>query len=251
VSSAAVVGIDVGGTGIKGAPVDVGKGALAADRFRLPTPRPATPTAVADTIAQVLDHLGVDGPVGCTVPGPVQRGLVHQAPNLSPSWHNLDAEKLLRKRLSRPVRLLNDADAAGLAEAHFGAAQDIHGVVVLVTLGTGIGTAIVAHGQLVPNTELGHLRMGKSEAEKRASNEARLEQGLSWKKWGARVSAYLQELERLLWPDLFVVGGGVSKKFDKFGHRLHTRTPVVPAELGNQAGIVGAALHANSAASSA
>lgn len=245
-----MVGIDVGGTGIKGAPVDADKGALAADRVRLPTPRPATPTAVADTIAAVLDQLGVDGPVGCTIPGPVQHGLVHQAPNLSPSWHNLDAETLLRKRLGRPVTLLNDADAAGLAEAHFGAAQDIRGVVVLVTLGTGIGTAVVAHGQLVPNTELGHLRMGKTEAEKLASNAVRLDKGLSWKKWAGRISAYLSELERLLWPDLFIVGGGVSKKFDKFGHRLQVRAPVVPAELGNEAGIVGAALHARAAAAS-
>lgn len=237
-----VVGVDVGGSGIKGALVDLTRGELAGERHRISTPRPAIPEAIADVITEVVAHVGHDGRVGCTLPGVVQQGVVRRAPNLSPLWDGLDARTLLGRRLGRPVTVVNDADAAGLAEARFGAGRDVKGVVIVVTLGTGIGTAIVTDGQLVPNTELGHLRMGKKEAEQRASNRTREQHGLSWKKWGKRVSAYLEELERLFWPQLFVLGGGVSKDFAKFGPRLDVRTLVLPARLGNQAGIIGAAL---------
>ncbi len=236
------LGIDIGGTGIKGAVVDTKKGHLVTDRLRLLTPEPATPQAVADTVAMVVRHFEWDGPIGCTFPGVVKGGHVHTAANLDKAWIDLDAAGLIAGATGCPVTLVNDADAAGEAETKFGAARGKAGVVVTVTLGTGIGSAVVVDGRLLPNTELGHLILRGGDAEHWAANSVRERLELDWDEWASRVDEYLRLVEDLLWPDLFIIGGGVSKKADKFVPKLSCRTPVVPAELLNQAGIVGAAL---------
>jgi len=239
-----VLGIDIGGTGIKGAPVDVEKGTLTADRYRLLTPKPALPAAVADVVAEVVAKFGGDGPVGATFPAVIRAGVAETAANVDKSWIGEDVAKRFGTAVGRPFVVLNDADAAGLAEMRFGAGRNKQGVVMMVTLGTGIGSALFLNGVLVPNTELGHLELGGKEAEKRASEIVREEKHLSWKKWGARVDAYLRYLELLFSPDLFVIGGGISKKATKFFGYLKTRAPIVPAQLLNEAGIVGAAVAA-------
>jgi polyphosphate glucokinase len=236
------LGIDIGGTGIKGAVVDTKKGRLVTDRLRLLTPEPASPDAVAATVHAVAKHFEWDGPIGCTFPGVVKGGHVHTAANLDKSWVDLDGASLVSEATGCPVTLVNDADAAGEAEARFGAARGKPGVVITVTLGTGIGSALVVDGRLVPNTELGHLTLRGGDAEAWAANSVRERLELDWDEWASRVDEYLRMVEDLLWPDLFIVGGGVSKKSDKFLPKLSCRTPVVPAELLNQAGIVGAAL---------
>jgi polyphosphate glucokinase len=242
------LGIDVGGSGIKGAPVDLRTGALIAERLRIDTPRPATPTAVADGVAEVAKHfaghLG-DGAVGVTVPGVVTRGIVRSAANIDLTWIGTDADTLISERVGRDVHVVNDADAAGVAEARFGAARDQRGLVILTTLGTGIGTALLLDGRLVPNSELGHLEIDGHDAESRAAASARELENLSWQEWADRLQRYYDVVEALLWPSLIVVGGGVSRKADKFLPLLHLRAPVVPAALRNQAGIVGAALLAH------
>jgi polyphosphate glucokinase len=235
------VGIDIGGSGIKGAVVDLDEGDFAADRIRVDTPQPATPAAVAATVSDVLDGLGGNGPVGCTLPAVVRRGVAHSAANIDPEWIGVDAEGLLGEAAGRPVTVLNDADAAGLAESRFGAAQDRDGVVLVLTFGTGIGSALFIDGRLVPNTELGHLELDGVDAEARASAAARKGDDLSWPEWADRVDRYLHHLEGLFSPDLFVVGGGVSRKHDRFLPRLTVSTEVVPALLRNRAGIIGAA----------
>jgi len=239
-------GIDFGGSGIKGAPVDLSTGEFAAERTRVATPEGGRPVDVADVVADLVGAGAAEGaPVGITVPGVVVRGVVKSAANIDSSWIYTDASTMFRERLHRDVVVVNDADAAGLAEARYGAARDQGGLVVLTTLGTGIGTALVHDGKLVPNSELGHLEMGGKDAETVAANSVRERQDLSWKDWAKVLSDYYQMLERLLSPDLFVVGGGVSKHADKFLPLLEIGTPIVPATLRNTAGIVGAAVLAS------
>jgi len=236
------LGIDIGGTGIKGAPVDTRRGKLLARRYRVATPRPATPKAVAETVAKVVQHFRWKGPVGCAVPAVVKDRRLRTAANISRSWLGVDAYQVLGEATGCRVAVINDADAAAYAEMHFGAGRRRTGLVIMVTLGTGIGTALFINGHLVPNTELGHLELRGRDAEKRAAESVRVAKGLGWKKWSRRVDEYLHLLQRYFWPDLFIVGGGVSKKWRKFLPRLTLPTPIVPARLRNDAGIVGAAL---------
>ncbi|MCY4622955.1 MAG: ROK family protein [bacterium] len=239
------LGIDIGGSGIKGAPVDLVSGALAADRRRIPTPQPALAEPVSRTLGKIVGSFsGVTGPIGCAFPGIVISDRIYSAANLDSSWIGVDAGARFSEACGRPVVMINDADAAGLAEARFGAAAGRSGVVLVLTLGTGIGSALLHHGRLVPNTELGHLELGGEVIEKRASNRARKAQKLSFGEWTERLNRYLAHLDRLLSPDLVVIGGGISKRFDTFGPHLRSRADLVPAALRNNAGIVGAALRA-------
>lgn len=240
-------GIDIGGTGIKGAPVDLRTGELVGERVRILTPQPAVPGAVADVVKQVVDAFGWHGPVGCTFPGVVKEGVVTTAANVDKKWIDLDADALFTEALGMDVHLLNDADAAGLAEVRYGAAKDRGGVVLLVTLGTGLGTALFVDGHLVPNSELGHIEMDGEDAETVASERARIESEQSWKKYAKHLDGYLGRLEAYLNPDLIVLGGGGSKKADKFLPLLKRTCDVVPAALLNDAGIVGAAMEAGKA----
>jgi polyphosphate glucokinase len=235
-------GVDIGGSGIKGAPVDLDTGELTADRLRIETPQPATPKAVAEVVAEVVKHFDWDGPVGCTFPAVVKDGVVHTAANVDQKWIGTDAAALFGARLGVTVTVMNDADLAGVAEMRFGAGMSNDGAVVMVTLGTGIGSALFFKGVLTPNSELGHIELRGEDAEELASDRIREEDDLSWKKWGKQVSSYLGKLEALLWPDLIILGGGVSRKADKFLEHIDIRTPLVPATLQNEAGIVGAAL---------
>lgn len=239
-----ILGIDVGGSGIKGAPVDTRTGRLLAARRRVATPQPATPRAVARAVARIVERFKWKGPVGCALPAVVKHGRVRTAANISRRWLGVDARALLRSALGRAVTVINDADAAGCAEMAFGAGRKRGGVVIVVTLGTGIGSALFIDGRLVPNTELGHLVIHGKAAETRASANARKKQALSWKAWARRLDEYLRYVEDLLSPELFILGGGVSKKHEKFFHHFTADTPVVPAEMRNDAGIVGAALAA-------
>ncbi len=241
-----ILGIDIGGSGIKGAPVDVETGQLTAARFRLPTPQPATPKAVSKVVAKVVRHFKWHAPIGITFPAVVQTGVTLSAANVDKKWIGAPAQQLLADATGCPVLILNDADAAGIAEMTFGAGKNQSGEVMILTLGTGIGSAIFVNSVLVPNTELGHLEMGGVDAEDYASDRIRKTEDLNWKKWGKRVNKYLTVLERLFSPDLFIIGGGVSKKFERYAEFLTSRVPVVPAELRNEAGIVGAALAAKS-----
>lgn len=237
------LGIDIGGTGIKGAPVDIKTGDLAADRFRIPTPQPATPDAVAEVVKQIADHFNYRGPAGITFPGVVKSGVVLSAANMDEAWLSTDAEALFTPQIGGPACVLNDADAAGIAEMRFGAGRDKNGVVILLTIGTGIGSAIFNDGVLVPNTEFGHLKLRGKDAEKRASERVREEKGLSWHQWAKHFNELLAEMDKLFSPDLFILGGGVSKKADKFITLLKSpsNVPIVPALTQNTAGIAGAA----------
>lgn len=237
-----VLGIDIGGTGIKGAPVDTGKGELLAERVRVPTPKPSTPHAVAESVATIARHFDWKGPAGCGFPGVVRRGVVLTAANVSKKWVGVEGVALLNEATGCRFTLANDADVAGLAEMRFGAGRGRKGVVLMVTLGTGIGTALFMDGKLVPNVELGHLEIDGREAEKWASEKVRIEKGLSFKKWAHRVDAYLDRLHAYFWPDLFILGGGGSKKFEKFARYLSVDCALAPAKLRNRAGIVGAAV---------
>ncbi len=241
-------GVDIGGSGIKGAPVDLTSGKLSEERLRIPTPSPSTPEAVADVVAQIVQHFEWSGSVGITFPAVVQHGVVRTAANVDKSWIDFDADALFDQRLGLDAHMVNDADAAGLAEARFGAARGKDGLVILLTLGTGIGSALILDGTLVPNTELGHLELKGHDAEMRASDAARERDDLSWSEWAKRLTTYFRHVEDLFWPDLFIVGGGVSKKSDKWLPEVRTRTPIIPATLLNDAGIVGAALLAVEAA---
>ncbi|MBV8542649.1 MAG: ROK family protein [Pseudonocardiales bacterium] len=234
-------GVDIGGSGIKGCTVDLRDGSLADGRVRLPTPMPATPEAVAELVAAITSTFGWHGPMGVTLPGVLKRGIACTAAHLDPAWKGLAADELFSEYCRAPVIVLNDADAAGLAEMRFGAGRDHDGVVLLLTFGTGIGSALFIDGKLVPNTELGHLQVDGVDAETRAAAAARDNEALPWPDWAARVSRYLQVLEGLIWPDLIIAGGGVSKKADKWLPLLECRTTVVAAALRNDAGIVGAA----------
>jgi polyphosphate glucokinase len=238
-------GIDFGGSGIKGAPVDLEQGDFAEERLRIETPQPSTPQAVAAVFAELLTKFPVsDGPVGVTVPGVVVKGVVHSAANIDKHWIGEDADRLITERTGRDVHVVNDADAAGLAEVRYGAAKGRRGLVIVTTLGTGIGSALVYDGVLVPNSELGHLEIDGHDAEKRAAASAREREDLSWEEWAARLTVYYRKLEDLFSPELFVVGGGVSKKADQFLPLVDIETEIVPAQLRNAAGIVGAALYA-------
>ncbi len=241
-----ILGIDIGGTGIKGAPVDVIKGELVGERFRLETPQPATPEAMVQTVAEVAKHFDWKGPIGCGFPAVVKYGTVSTAANIDHAWIGLDAAQLISDATGcSPVSLGNDADVAGLAEVTFGAGKDKSGLILMITIGTGIGTALIWNGALLPNTELGHIEIKGMDAEDYASEAVREREDLSWEKWTRRINRYLTKMEDLFWPDLIIVGGGISKKADKFFPELTLRTPIVPATLLNEAGIVGAALHAS------
>jgi polyphosphate glucokinase len=243
-------GIDIGGSGIKGAPVDLDTGLLAADRFKMSTPQPSTPAAVAEVVAEVVAHYSWDGPIGATFPAAVTDGVARTAANVDKAWIGTDISAVLGAATHLPVRAVNDADAAGLAEATFGAAKGHNGLVIVATLGTGIGTALIYRGCLIPNSELGHIELDGYDAETRASASAREREELSWSKWAKRLERYFGALEAYLWPDLFVVGGGMSRRAEKFLPLVHVRTPIVAATLHNEAGIVGAALSAAGAGAS-
>ena len=245
-----VLGIDIGGSGIKGAPVNIATGELTVDeRLRLATPLPATPKAIAETVANLVKHFEWTGRIGAGFPAAIQHGIVRTASNIDKSWIGENAETLLGEASGispTQVRVLNDADVAGLAEIRFGAGKDVKGLVLMITLGTGIGTALFVDGVLVPNTELGHIEIdGGKPAEPWASDAARDRDNLKWPDWAARVNTYLSTMENLFWPDLIIVGGGVSKKPDKWMPHLKLRTPIVTATLKNNAGIVGAACAAS------
>ncbi|MGW0175241.1 polyphosphate--glucose phosphotransferase [Rhodococcus sp. NPDC003322] len=238
-------GIDVGGSGVKGGVVDLDTGQLIGDRIKILTPQPATPTAVAATVADIVRQAGWDGPVGITLPAVVTAGVARTAANIDGTWIGTDANALFSGALGgRAVTVLNDADAAGVAEDRYGAGKDVDGVVVLLTFGTGIGSAILNHGVLLPNTEFGHMEVDGKEAEHRASSAAKETKDLSYKEWAKEVSRVLTRYEDLLWPDLFIAGGGISRKAEKWIPHLTNRTPVVAASLQNTAGIAGAALAA-------
>ena len=241
----ATFGIDIGGSGIKGAPVDIQTGELTAPRFRIPTPEPARPDQVAQVVKELTQHFQWAGKAGAGFPAVVHHGVAYTAANIHQSWIGTNVSELFSEATGCPTTVINDADAAGLAEMTFGVGKNWKkGVVVLVTVGTGIGTAVFVDGHLFPNTEFGHLEIRGKDAESRASDAARQHKEWSWAKWAVRVNEYLQTVERLMSPDLFIIGGGVSKDFDKISPYISVRAEIVPAQLMNEAGIVGAALAA-------
>jgi polyphosphate glucokinase len=237
-----VLGIDIGGSGIKGAPVDTKRGVLLKKRFRIPTPQPATPRAVLKAVRELVEHFCWRGPVGICLPAVVKNGRVRTAANISHAWLGVHAAERIAQATKCEVSVINDADAAGRAEMQFGVGRNRQGLVIMVTLGTGIGTAVFIDGHLVPNTELGHLPVRGRDAETWASASVRERKNLSWEKWARRVDVYLHQLHRFFWPDLFIIGGGVSKKAAHYLSHLTLPTPIVPARLLNDAGIIGAAL---------
>ena len=239
-----VLGIDIGGSGIKGAPVDTGTGNLLAARYRLQTPSQAKPQPVAEIVGKIADHFNWKGHLGIGFPGVVRKGVTLTAANIHNDWVGLNAAKFIKKVTGCKTCIINDADAAGLAEMAFGAGKDRQGVVMVVTIGTGLGTALFTNGQLLPNSEFGHLEIDGVEAEWIASDAARKREKLSWKKWGRRFDQYLHTMEKLLWPDLIILGGGISKKYEEFLPYITVQAEVVPAKMLNEAGIVGAAVGA-------
>jgi len=239
-----ILGIDVGGSGIKGAPVDISTGELLEERYRIKTPKGAKPEPVAETVAKIANYFDWKGPIGIGFPAPIKGGVAMMAANISEKWVGINADELLSQATGCPCTTLNDADAAGLAEMEFGAGLGQPGTVIVLTLGTGIGTAIFHRGQLLPNAEFGHVEVDGYEAELRASDSARQREDLSWKKYAKRLDRFLETMEKLFWPNLFIVGGGISKKHEKYLPLLTIDTPVVPAQMLNEAGIVGAALAA-------
>ncbi len=240
-----ILGIDIGGSGIKGAPVDITTGRLLSERYRIPTPKPATPQVVAETVGKLVERFRWKGPIGCTFPAIVKAGVVYSAANVDKRWIGTDGQKLLKERTGCSVVLINDADAAGMAEMSFGAGKGREkGVVIMLTLGTGLGSAVFIDGHLLPNTEFGHLEIRGKAAEERAASRIRKEKGLDWKTWAGHVDEFLGRMEFLFSPDLFIIGGGVSKYHRRFLHLLNTRAEIVPAKTLNEAGIIGAALAA-------
>jgi polyphosphate glucokinase len=237
-----VLGIDIGGSGIKAAPVCTKDGLMLGLRHRIPTPSPATPASVAPVIDEMVRHFKWKGLIGCGFPAVVQNGVAKTASNIDDSWIGTNANKVFSQATGLPVFVVNDADAAGLAEMKFGAGEGKRGLVLLCTIGTGIGTVLFNDGRLVPNTEFGHIEFRGMDAEKYVSDATRKAEELSWQDWAVRFSDYLKALEKLIWPDLIILGGGASKKGDKFLQYLDCMTPVVPAQLLNNAGLVGAAL---------
>ena len=239
-----ILGIDIGGSGIKGALVETRTGKLVCERLRLETPSDSAPPKVARVVAELVTLCRWKGKIGCTFPGVIRRGIIYTAANMDKDWIGVNGETVLRRKTGCAVHLLNDADAAGIAEMQFGAGKNKAGVVLILTFGTGIGSALFVDGKLVPNTELGHLEVRSKDAEARAAARVRDEKNLSWKKWASRVNEYLKRIEGLFSPDLIIIGGGVSKRSAEFLPLLETRTHIVPARLRNNAGIVGAALAA-------
>jgi polyphosphate glucokinase len=239
-----ILGIDVGGSGIKGALVDTKKGTMITERFRLRTPQPAKPEPLIETVTKVVEHFDWKGLVGCGFPAAVVKGEVRTASNISNKWVGLNVVQLMQEATGCPVTVLNDADAAGLAEMRIGAGRDRGGLVIIVTLGTGIGSALFMDGHLVPNSELGHIEINGKDAETWASAFAREKEKLSWKKWAKRVDSYLHRMQVYLWPELFIIGGGISRKHEKFLPLFTVECEVVPAQLRNEAGIIGAAMAA-------
>jgi polyphosphate glucokinase len=239
-----ILGVDIGGSGIKVARVDLIKGVLVSERVRIATPQPSTPSAVAGALSEIVRELAWSGSIGCGFPAVVQGGVIRTAANVSKKWIGTNAEELFSSATGCRTLVVNDADAAGLAEMRFGAGRGRNGVVMMITIGTGLGTALFTEGQLLPNTELGHLCVKGMKAEHYASDAVRKDKGLSWKKWGKRFDRVLREYEALFWPDLFILGGGASNKFEKFGQYLTVKAGVAPAQMLNEAGIVGAALAA-------
>ena len=237
-----ILGIDVGGSGIKGAPVNISNGALTAARYRIKTPKGAETQAVADVIREIVKHFEWSGPVGIGFPAPIKQGIVKLAANISPAWVGINADDFLTKATGCAVTVGNDADVAGLAEMTFGAGLGQPGTVILITLGTGIGSAVFIHGSLVPNTEFGHLQIDGQDAEAQASDAARQRDELSWKKYAKRLNRFLEQMEKLFWPDLFIIGGGISKEAENYIPQLKVEAGIVPATFLNEAGIVGAAL---------
>ncbi|MFK8024653.1 MAG: polyphosphate--glucose phosphotransferase [Ilumatobacter sp.] len=235
-------GIDIGGTGMKAAIVDLATGELASERYRIDTPQPATPEATAEVVVELVRHHEWTGTVGCAFPAVVRNGIVGSAANIDESWLDVDADRVFTEALGEAVHMINDADAAGLAEVRYGVAAARSGVVMMLTFGTGIGSGLFVDGTLVPNTELGHLELDGYEAEKRAAASAKKRDDLSWDEWGARVNTYLLHVERLFSPDLFVIGGGASKRMEKWMDQVDIEAEIVPASMLNNAGIVGAAL---------
>jgi polyphosphate glucokinase len=246
-----VLGVDIGGSGIKGAPVSLEKGTLLAERLRIPTPEPATPHAVGDVVKKLVEKFNWSGAIGCGFPSTVKNGVVLTGANLDPSWTGCNAIQILENHTARRVTILNDADAAGLAEMEFGAGKGQRGLVVFLTLGTGIGSSVFSAGRLVSNTELGRLKIHGREAGLWASARARETKHLGWKKWAKRVNELIEEIEALFSPDLIIIGGGASKRHEKFFPLLKTGSPLLPAQLENDAGIIGAALAAKNIARNA
>ena len=237
-----ILGIDIGGSGVKGAIVDTKKGKLITERYRIPTPQPATPEAVAEVLKKITKHFKWKGTVGAGFPGVIQQGIARTAANVDDSWIDKDLNKLFSKVTGCKVHVVNDADAAGMAEVKFGAGKGQKGTLMLITVGTGLGTVIFTNGKLVPNLELGHILLHGADAELYATDAARKRDELDWDTWAGRFNEYLLRIEELIWPDKIIIGGGASKKGDKFFHHLTTKAKVVPAQLMNEAGIVGAAM---------
>lgn len=238
-----VLGIDFGGSGIKGAPVDTKTGKLKKDRFRIPTPSPSTPEKVADVIDKLVKHFRWEGPIGLAFPAVVLNGVIKTASNIDKAWISTNASELFMKKTGLPTFVINDADAAGMAEMKFGAGKGEKGSIVLITVGTGIGTVFFTRGKLVPNTELGHVYLNSGmEAEDFTSDAVRKREGLSWELWAKRFDVYLHEIEKLFWPELIIIGGGISKKKELFIDHITIDTKVVMAKSKNEAGIIGAAL---------
>ncbi len=239
-----ILGVDIGGSGIKGAPVDTKAGQMLTDRYRIPTPEGARPKDVAKVVNQIAENFDWHGPIGCGFPAVIQHGVARTAANVSDEWIDTDIAALLASMTGCPVRVLNDADVAGIAEMRFGAGRGRDGLVMIITIGTGLGTALFTDGVLVPNTELGHIEMDCQDAEWQASDAARKRDDLSWKEWARRFNRYIGRIEDLFWPDLIILGGGASKKMKKFADYLTVRAELVPAQLRNEAGIIGAAIAA-------
>jgi polyphosphate glucokinase len=240
-----ILGIDIGGSGIKGAVVDAETGELLTKRRRIDTPDPSTPQAVAEVVTEIVDHFNWTGPMGCTFPAVIRNGVVCTAANVDDSWVGTDAPALLERATGCPASIINDADAAGIAEMVFGVGRDQPGVVLLLTLGTGIGSALFVDGHLAPNTELGHIEIDGVNAESRAAGSVRKREKLSWEQWGRRLNRYFQTVEFLLSPDLYIIGGGVSKRSEKFVRYIDVRAPIVAAQMRNHAGLIGAAMAAH------
>ncbi|MDA3892155.1 MAG: ROK family protein [Salinivirgaceae bacterium] len=240
-----VLGIDVGGSGIKGAPVNIETGELLQERYRIETPQPATPEAVGNTIKKLVDHFEWNGKVGVGFPAAVQNGAVKTASNIDKSWIGVPINTFLSKKTGCEVHVANDADAAGMAEVKFGGGKDQKGVVILLTIGTGIGTVLFLDGKLFPNTELGHLEFKNTTIEGYAADSVRKKEDLSWKDWGKRFNKVLKHFEQMFYPELIIIGGGVSKKMERFKAQIDINTKLIPAELLNEAGIIGAAAFAN------
>jgi len=239
-----ILGIDIGGSGIKGAVINSESGEFIEDRYRIPTPQPATPKAIAKKVAKIAQHFNWNGNIGCGFPAALPNGIVKNASNIDESWISINVSELFSEETKCETFVLNDADAAGLAEMKFGAGINFNGVVLIITIGTGLGTALFTKGKLLPNTEFGHILLNGKIAEHYASDAVRKNEGLSWKKWAKRFNEYLLRMEVLLSPDLIILGGGASKKSEKYFKHLTTSAEVIPAQLLNHAGIIGAALFA-------